>query len=59
MDIGGLADPYFRASLDEDKLMYVSTVKEHTLAPVWNELWMVKNVPTTAHLEVVVFDMHV
>lgn len=55
VDVVGSADPYFRASLD-GKLQYTSTVKENTLTPVWNEIWHIKNVPTTADLEVGVFD---
>lgn len=55
MDVIGTADPYFRASLD-GKLQYTSTVKENTQSPVWNEVWHIKNVPTTADLEVGVFD---
>lgn len=58
MDLTGAADPYFRASLD-DKLQYISTVKANSLAPVWNERWNIKNVPTTAKLEVRVFDKDV
>jgi Ca2+-dependent lipid-binding protein len=33
-----------------------STVQVNTLSPVWNELWRVKNVPTTAKLNVEVLD---
>lgn len=55
VDVVGLADPYFRASVD-GKLQYTSTVKKNTLEPVWNETWNIKNVPTTADLEVSVFD---
>lgn len=55
VDMVGSADPFFRASLD-GKLQYTSTVKENTLTPVWNETWHVKNVPTTADLEIGVFD---
>jgi len=33
-----------------------STVQVNTLTPVWNELWRVKNVPTTARLNVEVLD---
>jgi Ca2+-dependent lipid-binding protein len=33
-----------------------STVQAQTLDPVWNELWHVKNVPTTASLDVLVMD---
>lgn len=55
MDVVGTADPYFRASID-GQLQYTSTVKENTLTPVWNETWHIKNVPTTADLEVGVFD---
>lgn len=55
MDVVGTADPYFRASLD-GKLQYTSTVKNNTQTPVWNEIWHIKNVPTTADLEITVFD---
>ncbi|KAH9857434.1 hypothetical protein C2E23DRAFT_720170 [Lenzites betulinus] len=55
MDVVGSADPYFVAKFD-DKLSFVSTVKPDTLAPVWNELWKVKNVPSTATLVVEVLD---
>jgi Ca2+-dependent lipid-binding protein len=33
-----------------------SSVQINTLSPVWNEVWMIKNVPTTADLEVEVLD---
>ena len=33
-----------------------STVQPDTLSPVWNELWLVKNVPVTAVLNVQVLD---
>jgi hypothetical protein len=33
-----------------------STVKQNTLSPVWNEIWRVKNVPSTADLRVEVMD---
>lgn len=55
MDVIGTADPYFRASLD-GRLQYTSTVKDNTQTPVWNEIWHLKNVPTTADLKVDVFD---
>ncbi|RDX47319.1 hypothetical protein OH76DRAFT_1405921 [Lentinus brumalis] len=58
MDVVGTADPYFVAKLD-DKLTFVSTVKPNTLAPVWNELWKIKNVPSTATLIVEVNDKDV
>jgi hypothetical protein len=54
-DVVGTADPYFKASLD-GKLRYTSSVKANTLTPVWNELWHIKNVPTTAKLECQVLD---
>ena len=31
-------------------------MQANTLSPVWNELWLVKNVPTTAQLNVEVLD---
>ncbi|KAG5654022.1 hypothetical protein H0H81_008332 [Sphagnurus paluster] len=55
MDVVGLADPYFVANLD-GKISYVSSVKAQTLAPVWNEIWRVKNVPVISDLNVEVFD---
>lgn len=33
-----------------------STVKTKSLAPEWNELWRVKNVPTTSELRVEILD---
>lgn len=35
---------------------YRSTVKPNTLTPVWDEYWNVKNVPSTAKLQVQVLD---
>ncbi|KAG5641789.1 hypothetical protein DXG03_004193 [Asterophora parasitica] len=55
MDVVGTADPYFVAHID-DKTSFVSTVKSQTLAPVWNEVWRVKNVPAVANLYVEVMD---
>ncbi|KAL0577670.1 hypothetical protein V5O48_004318 [Marasmius crinis-equi] len=55
MDVVGSADPYFVAKL-ENRISFVSTVKVDTLTPVWNEVWRVKNVPTTADLHVEVLD---
>ncbi|KAG6835858.1 hypothetical protein H0H93_013916 [Arthromyces matolae] len=55
MDVVGSADPYFIANID-DKISYVSSVKGNTLAPVWNEIWRVKNVPAVANLNVEVRD---
>ncbi|TFK45912.1 hypothetical protein OE88DRAFT_1708179 [Heliocybe sulcata] len=55
MDLGGLSDPYFVATLD-DKIKFISTVQPHTLNPVWNDLWRVKNVPVHASLNVQVLD---
>ncbi|KAH7890113.1 hypothetical protein F5I97DRAFT_1800566 [Phlebopus sp. FC_14] len=57
MDVVGTADPYFHAKLD-DKLLYVqvSSVQCNTLSPAWNEVWRVKNVPTTSNLSIVVLD---
>ncbi|KIJ63398.1 hypothetical protein HYDPIDRAFT_176087 [Hydnomerulius pinastri MD-312] len=55
MDLLGTADPYFHAKLDQ-KLLYVSSVQPNTLSPVWNEVWRVKNVPTSATLSVVLRD---
>ncbi|KAG9318003.1 hypothetical protein JVU11DRAFT_64 [Chiua virens] len=49
--------PFFHASLD-DKLSYVSSVQPNTLAPVWNEVWHVRNVPSTAMLSVIIRDKH-
>ncbi|KAJ6567066.1 hypothetical protein B0H19DRAFT_1258225 [Mycena capillaripes] len=55
VDVVGTADPYFVAKLD-DRISFVSTVKVNTLAPVWNEVWRVKNVPSLASLAVEVLD---
>ncbi|KAH8832955.1 hypothetical protein DL96DRAFT_1584066 [Flagelloscypha sp. PMI_526] len=55
MDVVGSADPYFIAKLD-DKISFVSTVKENTVEPVWNEKWLIKNVPKHAELIIEVFD---
>lgn len=55
VDINGLADPYFVAKLD-NRISFVSTVKVNTLAPVWNEIWKIKNVPKLASLSVEVLD---
>ncbi|KAG6895716.1 hypothetical protein C0992_013093 [Termitomyces sp. T32_za158] len=55
MDVVGSADPYFVADIDE-KITFVSAVKGETLAPVWNEIWRVKNVPMVANLHVQVLD---
>ncbi|KAG2131240.1 uncharacterized protein EDB93DRAFT_1094489 [Suillus bovinus] len=49
----GMMNPCFRATLD-DKVSYTSTIKVNTLSPVWDETWMVKMVPSTATLSVVV-----
>ena len=35
-----------------------SAVRSHTLTPVWNEVWQVKHVPTTASLSVVIRNKH-
>ncbi|KAF9445049.1 hypothetical protein P691DRAFT_806208 [Macrolepiota fuliginosa MF-IS2] len=55
MDVVGTADPYFVAKIDK-RISFVSKVIKNTLAPVWNEPWMVKNVPSTATLRVKVMD---
>ncbi|KAJ7063724.1 hypothetical protein C8F01DRAFT_88658 [Mycena amicta] len=55
VDVVGSADPYFVAKLD-NRISFVSTVKVNTLAPVWNELWRVKNVPAHANLSIEVLD---
>ncbi|KAG7086357.1 hypothetical protein E1B28_002317 [Marasmius oreades] len=55
MDVVGSADPYFVAKLD-NRISFVSTVKVNTLTPVWNEIWRVKNVPSTVDLSVEVLD---
>ncbi|KAJ7119138.1 hypothetical protein C8R44DRAFT_707468 [Mycena epipterygia] len=55
VDVVGSADPYFVAKLD-DRISFVSNVKVNTLAPVWNEVWRVKNVPVHASLAVEVLD---
>jgi len=55
MDVVGSADPYFVAKID-DQISFVSTVRPDNLAPVWNEIWRVKNVPATADLVIKVMD---
>ncbi|KAJ3869894.1 hypothetical protein EV359DRAFT_29118 [Lentinula novae-zelandiae] len=55
LDVVGASDPYFVAKLD-DRVSMVSTVKTKSLAPEWNELWRVKNVPTTSKLRVEILD---
>ncbi|EDR11076.1 uncharacterized protein LACBIDRAFT_315422 [Laccaria bicolor S238N-H82] len=55
MDIVGSADPYFVANLD-GKLSFMSMVKQNMLSPMWNEIWCVKNIPSTANLQVKVMD---
>ncbi|XP_006458799.1 hypothetical protein AGABI2DRAFT_177010 [Agaricus bisporus var. bisporus H97] len=55
MDVVGIADPYFVAKLD-NRISFVSNVIKNTDMPVWNEVWKIKNVPTTATLQVVVMD---
>ncbi|KAJ3916014.1 hypothetical protein F5877DRAFT_91987 [Lentinula edodes] len=55
LDVVGASDPYFVAKLD-DRVSMVSTVKTKSLAPEWNELWRVKNVPTTSELRVEILD---
>lgn len=37
-------------------LEFRSSVQSSTLTPVWNEVWQVKNVPTTAVLSVILRD---
>ncbi|KAH6906710.1 hypothetical protein BKA70DRAFT_1286677 [Coprinopsis sp. MPI-PUGE-AT-0042] len=55
MDVVGSADPYFVAQLD-GQLTYVSNVIGNHLSPVWNAVWRIKNVPSTASLAVCVYD---
>ncbi|KAJ2918878.1 hypothetical protein MD484_g1514, partial [Candolleomyces efflorescens] len=55
MDVVGSADPYFVAKVD-DRISFVSHVVRNSLAPVWNEIWRIKNVPSTADLLVEVHD---
>ncbi|KAJ2928517.1 hypothetical protein H1R20_g8582, partial [Candolleomyces eurysporus] len=55
MDVVGSADPYFVAKIDH-RISFVSNVVRNSLAPVWNEIWRVKNVPSTADLAVEVHD---
>ncbi|KAF5318159.1 hypothetical protein D9619_012110 [Psilocybe cf. subviscida] len=55
MDVVGSADPYFVAKID-GRISFVSTVKQDTLAPVWNEVWRVNNVPKTADLVIKFLD---
>ncbi|KAI0035566.1 hypothetical protein K488DRAFT_43034 [Vararia minispora EC-137] len=55
MDVVGCGDPYFVAKLD-DQIKYTSTIQVNTLAPVWNEVWHVKNAPAMAVLHITVLD---
>ncbi|KIJ91613.1 hypothetical protein K443DRAFT_685875, partial [Laccaria amethystina LaAM-08-1] len=60
VDVVGSADPCFAAKLD-GKLSFVGLklkfwVKQNTLSPVWNEMWRVENIPSTADLRVEVVD---
>ncbi|KAH9936207.1 uncharacterized protein B0H18DRAFT_316489 [Fomitopsis serialis] len=55
MDLVGSGDPYFVARLD-GKVEYISSVKENTRSPRWDELWRVKNVPQGAVLGVELAD---
>ncbi|KAF8437483.1 hypothetical protein L210DRAFT_3545775 [Boletus edulis BED1] len=57
LGVVGTTDPFFHATLDH-RLSYISSVQPNTLTPVWNEVWQVKNVPTTAMLSVVIRDKH-
>jgi len=43
-------------AVDLNIFCYSSAVKAGTLAPVWNEIWKVKNVPVSADLNVEVLD---
>ncbi|KAF9259640.1 hypothetical protein L218DRAFT_908016, partial [Marasmius fiardii PR-910] len=49
------ANPYFVAKLD-DRISFISAPKVNTSTPVWNEIWRVKNVPSTADLHVEILD---
>ncbi|TFY63582.1 hypothetical protein EVJ58_g3166 [Rhodofomes roseus] len=55
MDMVGNGDPYFVARLD-GKVEYISSVKENTRSPVWNEPWRIKNVPQGAVLGIELAD---
>ncbi|KAJ2936897.1 hypothetical protein H1R20_g193, partial [Candolleomyces eurysporus] len=54
MDIFGSADAYFVARID-GRVSFMSHVARNSLAPVWNEVWRVKNVPVTASVVVEIF----
>ncbi|KAI9092608.1 hypothetical protein DFS34DRAFT_632465 [Phlyctochytrium arcticum] len=58
MDLIGTADPYFRANVDES-ISYCSTCIYNTLTPTWNELWVVRNIPADAKLNLTVYDKDV
>lgn len=57
-DVVGSSDPYFVANIDH-KISYVSAVVTNNLNPVWNEIWMIRNVPWDADLNVDVLDKDV
>ncbi|CAF0762924.1 unnamed protein product [Adineta ricciae] len=56
MDVVGTADPYFRAKIDDGQAEFSSSCIVNTLNPVWNEEWIVRNVPYAANLCVTVYD---
>ncbi|UJR20305.1 hypothetical protein I4U23_023436 [Adineta vaga] len=56
MDVVGTADPYFRAKIDDGQVEFSSSCIIKTLNPVWNEEWIVRNIPSTAKLFVTVYD---
>ncbi|THU91395.1 hypothetical protein K435DRAFT_780765 [Dendrothele bispora CBS 962.96] len=47
------------SSHSSSRISFVSTVQPHTLTPVWNELWRIRNVPSTADLVVEILDKDV
>ncbi|CAF4155060.1 unnamed protein product [Adineta steineri] len=56
MDLIGTADPYFRAQIDDGQIEFISSCTVNTLNPIWNEEWIVRNVPSTGKLFVTVYD---
>ncbi|CAF2383749.1 unnamed protein product [Rotaria sp. Silwood2] len=55
-DIIGSCDPYFISQIDDGRIQFISSCIPNTLTPVWNENWLVRNVPRQAKLSVKLFD---
>ncbi|CAF4583201.1 unnamed protein product, partial [Rotaria sp. Silwood2] len=52
----GLYNPYIITQIDNGKIQFISSCITNTLTPIWNEQWLVRNVPRTAKLSVRLFD---